>query len=132
MTSIIVPIYNASISLDRCLKSISSQQYKDWECILVDDGSADDSLSICEKWARRDARFVVMSQANGGVSVARNTALGVARGEWVTFIDADDWIDRLNRKEVDVKSPLLGYIYDEQSRFQYFISPRWCQELKED
>lgn len=93
MTSIIVPIYNASISLDRCLKSISSQQYKDWECILVDDGSADDSLSICEKWARSDARFVVMSQANGGVSVARNTALGMARGEWVTFIDADDWID---------------------------------------
>lgn len=94
MVSIIIPLYNASAFLERCLLSVGTQTFKDWECILVDDGSTDESLSICERWTKRDSRFVVMSQSNRGVSVARNKALGVARGEWVAFIDADDWIDK--------------------------------------
>ena len=90
MISVIVPIYNAEIFLSDCLTSILNQTIKDIEVILVDDGSTDGSGDICEKYCRMDDRIHYILQENAGVSVARNTALEVAKGEYVVFIDSDD------------------------------------------
>ncbi len=90
--SIIVPIYNREQWLRNCLESISSQTSKDWECILVNDGSTDNSLKIAQEYAANDPRFIVFSQENQGVSAARNLGLDHAQGKWITFVDSDDEI----------------------------------------
>lgn len=90
--SIIVAVYNAEKFLETCLNSIINQVYKDFECILVNDGSTDNSLLICEKYSQIDNRFIIINKKNGGVGSARNAALDIARGEWITFVDSDDWI----------------------------------------
>ena len=90
--SIIVPIYNREKWLRNCLESISSQTFKDWECILVNDGSTDNSLKIAQEYAENDERFFVFSQDNQGVSAARNLGLDHTQGKWVTFVDSDDEI----------------------------------------
>lgn len=92
MISIIVPVYNAEKTLRRCVDSILCQSYKDWELLLVNDGSRDNSLSICEEYALSDSRVKVLSKENGGVSSARNMGLDNAQGEWITFVDSDDYI----------------------------------------
>lgn len=92
--SIIVPVYNAVLYLRPCLDSIASQSFSDWECILVDDGSCDESGSICDEYAARDARFRVVHRANGGVSAARNTGLAACRGRYIGWVDSDDLIHR--------------------------------------
>lgn len=89
--TIIVPIYNASHYLCECIESILSQSFRDFELILVNDGSTDDSLDICKKYEQSDDRIIVVSQTNSGVSKARNRGLDVAKGEWITFADADDY-----------------------------------------
>ena len=94
MVSIIVPVYNVETYLDECIQSIVSQTYKHWECILIDDGSTDQSGTICNTWAEKDARIKVIHQSNQGVSVARNTGFTHAIGEFITFIDSDDWIEK--------------------------------------
>ena len=91
--SVIIPVYNAASTLDRCLQSISAQKMTDYEVLLVDDGSKDDSGIICDEWARKDQRFKVIHQANAGASAARNTGLEKAQGQWICFIDADDTIE---------------------------------------
>jgi glycosyltransferase involved in cell wall biosynthesis len=91
--SVIVPIYNAENYLEACLKSILEQTFKDFELILVDDGSKDRSLKICETFAESDDRVVVIHQENCGSSSAKNTGLKVANGEYIAFCDADDTID---------------------------------------
>ena len=88
--SVIIPCYNARDYLADCLESVLSQGMSDFEVILIDDGSTDGTLAEAERFARRDARVRVLSQANAGVSAARNAGLDAARGEWVTFVDADD------------------------------------------
>lgn len=90
MISIIVPVYQVEKYLRQCLDSILQQSYRDWECILIDDGSTDGSASICDEYAKKDSRFKVLHQRNGGVSVARNKGLQLAQGNWITFCDADD------------------------------------------
>lgn len=90
--SIIVPVYNAEKYLRQCLDSIIAQNYIDWECILVDDGSKDGSGNICDEYTQRDNRFKVFHQDNAGSSFARNVGIENAKGYWVSFIDADDWI----------------------------------------
>ncbi|MDR0606131.1 MAG: glycosyltransferase, partial [Bacteroidales bacterium] len=92
--TIIVPVYNASKTLTRCIDSILAQTVTDLECILVDDGSLDDSREICGAYKRKDNRIVVICKKNEGVSVARNAALDIARGEWIGFVDSDDWIEK--------------------------------------
>lgn len=94
MISIIVPIYNSQTSLERCLLSIREQSITDWECLLIDDGSNDGSAEICDEFAAKDGRFIVFHQMNHGVSVARNIGLDFARGEYVCFVDSDDWLDK--------------------------------------
>lgn len=90
--SIIVPAYNAEGSIRRCLDSILGQEYRDFELIVVDDGSADSTPALLDRYAANDARVRVIHRENGGVSSARNLALSLARGEWVEFLDSDDWM----------------------------------------
>ncbi len=92
--SIIVPVYKVEKYIRRCLDSIQAQTFIDWECILIDDGSPDASGKICDEYASKDDRFKVFHQENAGVSAARNQGLDCAKGEWITFVDSDDWIDR--------------------------------------
>lgn len=91
--SVIVPVHNCEKWLPACLESLIRQTYKDLDLLLVDDGSTDASLAICKAYAERDPRVRVFSKANGGVSSARNEGLRHAAGEWLTFVDADDWLD---------------------------------------
>lgn len=91
--SIIVPIYNTQDYIERCLNSLINQTLKDIEIICVNDGSTDDSLKILEEFAKVDDRIIVLTQENAGVSVARNAGLNIAKGEYIGFIDSDDWID---------------------------------------
>ena len=94
MISIIIPVYNVAPYLDECLQSVVNQMYTDWECILVDDGSTDGSSEICDAWGKKDSRFVVCHQENGGVSKARNCGIRKAKGEYIVFIDSDDWVGK--------------------------------------
>ncbi|MBR6308415.1 MAG: glycosyltransferase [Lachnospiraceae bacterium] len=91
--SIIVPVYNVSEYLDRCLKSLTGQTYRDVEIIVVDDGSTDDSGMKCDRWATGDNRIKVIHQSNRGLSGARNTGLDVSKGEYILFVDSDDYVD---------------------------------------
>lgn len=93
LISIIVPVFNTKDYLDECVESILMQSYENIEIILVDDGSTDGSSKMCDDWAKRDSRVVVLHQNNKGVSAARNLALENARGLWIAFVDADDFID---------------------------------------
>lgn len=93
MISIIVPVYNAQSTLRRCLDSILSQDYTDYEVLVIDDGSKDDSPAICDEYAAKDSRFRVFHKSNGGVSSARNVGLDNAIGEWITFADSDDMFE---------------------------------------
>jgi len=89
--SIIVPVYNAEIYLRQCLDSILKQTYSDWECLLINDGSTDNSRQICEEYTGKDSRFRSFHKNNGGAGSARNIGIDNAYGEWITFCDADDW-----------------------------------------
>ena len=93
MVSIIIPVYNVEKYLMKCLDSVINQTYSDWEAILVDDGSSDGSPAICDEYAKKDSRFKVVHQANGGASKARNAGLDEAKGDLVIFIDSDDWVE---------------------------------------
>lgn len=92
--SVIIPIYNSSSYLEECLKSIAEQTFQSWECILVDDGSTDGSGEICDEWSIKDGRFHSIHQQNGGVSRARNEGLKHAKGDYVIFVDSDDYVAR--------------------------------------
>lgn len=91
--SCIIPIYNREQFLSKCINSILSQTFCDFELILVDDGSTDGSLQICQEYANKDSRIKVIHKKNGGVSSARNAGIEIAQGEYITFVDSDDWID---------------------------------------
>ena len=93
LISIIVPVYNVTPYLPLCLDSLVNQTYRDLEIICVNDGSTDDSLVILEKYARKDGRIKVINQVNLGLSGARNTGIQQAHGEWMMFVDSDDWMD---------------------------------------
>ena len=92
LISVIVPVYKAEKYLCRCIDSILAQTYTDFELLLIDDGSPDRSGEICDEYAKQDSRVRVFHKPNGGVSSARNMGLDNARGEWVTFVDADDQV----------------------------------------
>lgn len=92
MISIIVPIYNVEPYLHRCVASLLKQSYEDFELILVDDGSPDNCSRICDEYASMDSRVRVIHKPNGGLSDARNAGLEIAQGEYIAFVDSDDWI----------------------------------------
>ena len=93
MISIIVPIYRVEPYLSRSIESIINQSYKELEILLVDDGSPDGCGTICDTYAEKDTRITVLHQANAGVSAARNAGLAVAKGEYIGFVDPDDFVD---------------------------------------
>jgi glycosyltransferase involved in cell wall biosynthesis len=93
LVSVIVPIYNAEKTLHRCVESIISQTYHNLEIILINDGSLDSSLMICQSFAIQDTRIKMLDTPNQGVSKARNEGLAIARGQFIGFVDSDDWID---------------------------------------
>lgn len=92
MISVIVPVYNVEEYLPRCIESILGQTYADLELILVDDGSPDNSGEICDRYAAKDSRVKAIHTSNGGVSSARNKGVDEACGEWVSFVDSDDYV----------------------------------------
>jgi len=91
--SIIVPVFNSSAYLKKCLDSILTQTFEDFELILVDDGSPDNCGEICEEYAEKDNRIIIIHKKNGGQSSARNAGLDVAKGDYIGFVDSDDWIE---------------------------------------
>ncbi len=91
--SVIVPVYKAEKFLHRCIDSILFQTFKDWELLLVDDGSPDESGEICDEYAREDTRIRVFHKENGGVSSARNLGVDNAKGDYLVFVDSDDWCE---------------------------------------
>lgn len=93
MISVIVPVYNVAAYLPACLDSILQQDYSNLEIILIDDGSTDDSGSICDSYAEKDSRIRVIHQANGGAAAAKNAGLRIATGEYLSFVDSDDTIE---------------------------------------
>lgn len=92
--SVIVPVYKVEKYLDRCVKSIIGQTYPDFELILVDDGSPDKCPQMCDEWAKKDSRIQVMHKENAGASSARNAGLKIAKGNWIAFVDSDDWLNK--------------------------------------
>ena len=107
MISVIVPVFNKEKCLKRCIDSITAQTYTDFEMILVDDGSTDASLAVCNEMALKYPSITVIHQENQGVSVARNKGMEIAKGEWLAFIDPDDYVERdyleTLMKETDTK-----------------------------
>ena len=97
--SIIVPVYNVERYLRRCVDSIVAQSFQDWELLLIDDGSSDNSGMICDEYAEKEDRIKVFHKKNGGVSSARNVGLDNANGEWIMFVDSDDWIEKTMLEE---------------------------------
>ncbi len=92
--SVIIPVYNAANYVGRCIESVQAQTYNNWQMILVDDGSKDKSLEICQKYAACDGRILVIHQENAGAGAARNKGLSKALGDYIVFVDSDDYIDK--------------------------------------
>ncbi len=122
MISVIVPVYKVEAYLDQCVQSLVNQTYKDLEIILVDDGSPDNCPAMCDAWAAKDSRIKVIHKKNGGLSDARNAGMAVAKGEYMAFVDSDDWVDtemyeallsRLEETDSDVASCGILRIWDE-------------------
>ncbi|MCD8236258.1 MAG: glycosyltransferase [Prevotellaceae bacterium] len=113
--SVIIPVYNAESCLNRCIDSILVQTFADFELLLIDDGSKDNSGRICDEYAEKDSRVRVFHKENGGVSSARNMGLDNARGEWITFVDADDrLVDGFSFTAMsDVKEDFVVFAYRE-------------------
>lgn len=93
LISVIVPIYNVELYLERCIISIITQTIHDIEIILIDDGSTDKSSVIADRYALKDDRILVVHKPNGGLSDTRNAGIKLAKGEYLSFIDSDDWIE---------------------------------------
>ncbi|POZ57580.1 putative glycosyltransferase EpsJ [Lysinibacillus sphaericus] len=93
LLSIIVPIYNVELYLQQCVDSILRQTFEDFELILVNDGSTDNSPNICDEYAARDARIIVVHKENGGLVSARKAGLSIAKGKYIGYVDSDDWIE---------------------------------------
>lgn len=118
MISVIVPVYKVEPYLERCIESILCQSYKDLEIILVDDGSPDKCGKICDEYAIKDRRVKVIHKKNGGLSSARNAGLEIATGDYVSFIDSDDWIDQgMYQTMIDVASGTSADIIESGYRF---------------
>lgn len=118
MISVIIPIFKVEQYLDECVTSVINQTYKDLEIILVDDGSPDMCPQKCDEWAKKDSRIKVVHKKNGGLSSARNAGLKVAKGEYIGFVDSDDYVDETmyedlmrvmnqNEKTIVVSSPII-------------------------
>lgn len=123
--SIIIPVYDVEATLNQCVESVVTQDYNDFELLLIDDGSLDKCPQICDRWASKDKRIRVVHQKNGGLSDARNTGIELAQGDYITFIDSDDYIG------ANTLSPLMNHLKNypqidilEYPAFLFFGSPK--------
>lgn len=156
LVSIIIPAYNAEGWIDRCLLSVIQQTYCKWECIVIDDGSTDSTAEILDKWGRKDRRFQIYHQENKGMGPTRNRGILLAKGEYITFIDADDWVDadyvesmilKMLREDADIcKSNFTfhdisaGTVFeakitdeiDVHNHLTYVAPNMWCNMYKKD
>lgn len=134
MVSVIVPIYNADKYLCRCIDSILDQSYKDFELLLVDDGSTDGSAAICDEYAGKDSRIKVFHKQNGGVSSARNVGLNYAKGDWISFIDSDDYVninfllDFVNDETEIDELIVQGFFINKQNHSKSIV--RYSEDIK--
>lgn len=124
--TVIIPVYRVEDTLDRCVESIVGQTFGDMEIVLVDDGSPDGCPAMCDAWAARDSRIRVIHKENGGLSDARNAALNVAQGEYVTFVDSDDFLDLTTYASVMAKA--TGNDITEYPLVRHYGS-RWQKEI---
>ena len=128
LISIIVPIYNVEKYLRQCLDSIQNQTYQNFECLLINDGSPDNSADICREYVEKDSRFRYFEKENGGLSDARNHGIRQSKGSYLTFVDSDDWLENdalqllygaLEKENADISIGRYN-CYDE-SRYQYLF-----------
>lgn len=133
--SVIIPVYNSAAYLPACVASIMNQTYKNLEILLIDDGSVDNSLQICNEFAQRDTRIKVRHQENRGVSAARNAGLEIAEGEYITFVDSDDQmvengvsllVNDLEEQNADIATASQFYITSDQT-----VVERHCEDTKD-
>ena len=123
--SVIIPVYNSESTLHQCVDSVLSQDYKDFEVLLIDDGSKDNSPAICDEYGEKDNRVKVFHKQNGGVSSARNLGLDNAKGDWITFVDSDDYVEPnylvdLNSIQSDIV--IVGvHTFRESTSREYYI-----------
>lgn len=124
LISVIVPVYKVEKYLNRCIESIVKQSFENLEIILVDDGSPDRCPSICDDWARKDSRIKVIHKSNGGLSDARNAGMAIATGDYISFIDSDDWIapdfflkliEAVNKDKSDISCCAVQMIWEDGS-----------------
>ena len=125
LCSVIVPIYNNEAELPRCIESILNQDYKNFELILIDDGSTDGSASVCEQYANKNSNIVFIHKQNGGAATARNLGISIAKGEYIFFVDSDDYVsnnfcsvavDAFVKENVDIVIFGFEYIYLDKNR----------------
>lgn len=114
LISVIIPVYNVEKYLRQCLDSVLAQTYANYEVIMVDDGSTDSSGAICDEYVHKDSRFRVIHRENGGLSVARNTGFDDSKGEYVYFLDSDDWIEK------ETFEKLITVAVDTDAEFVFF------------
>lgn len=136
LVTVIVPVFNVEDYLEKCIKSIVYQTYSKLEIIIVDDGSMDNSPRICDKWALVDKRIHVIHKENGGLSDARNAALKIAAGNYISFVDSDDWVDQyfiemlldtLIEENADIVECGVAYV----DKSDYIIKERKISETRE-
>lgn len=129
LISVIVPVYKVETYLDKCIESIVNQSYRNLEIILIDDGSPDNCPSICERWEEKDSRIKVIHKQNGGLSDARNAGIVHAEGEYITFVDSDDFIEKnciatlydvLCRNDVEMSVASFEYVYQNMTEKRKF------------
>lgn len=135
LVSIIVPVYNAEKTFNRCVNSILNQTFQDWELLLIDDGSTDQSGNLCDEYASKDQRIKVFHKENEGVSVARNLGIKESTGEYITFIDADDEVvkDYLailyeNIQQSDIVFFFFQWIYTDNSKLVILLDNFYSEE----
>ncbi len=125
LVSIIVPTYNVEPYIKRCIESLLCQTYTMIEILIIDDGSTDNTLSICQGYAQNDCRIKIITQEHEGQSIARNRGLDIANGEWFFFVDSDDWIDEntienmrmlAEKNGADIICCGIQYVYDDERR----------------
>lgn len=133
IVSTIVPCYKQSQFLDECLQSVLEQSFTDWECIIINDGSPDDTSVVAEKWVKKDSRFKYIYKENGGLSSSRNAGLKVAKGEWIQFLDCDD---KIGKEKFQLAANLFHQydiiISDYQMFDNQILIPPYCNYLQEE
>lgn len=133
LISVIVPVYRVEAYLDRCVRSIVGQTYQDLEIILVDDGSPDQCPAMCDSWTEKDSRVRVIHKENGGLSDARNAGMAAAAGEYISFVDSDDWIapemlerliNALERDDSDIAACAVEMVWEDGRASSYLTVRR--------